>query len=160
MLRPMSSIAHAFWPRWYRGLALVEPLFRPIWRSVGIGNVVELVVPGRRTGLPRRCLLGLLTVGERQYLGHPDGPNVWTRNVEAAGGGMLRFYDGVELPFRATKLERGAERDGAIRATFVQHPFPAGVFYWLTRRRLAEAGVFYRIELGVEPTAAPRESPA
>lgn len=142
----MSRIGHAFWPRWYRGLARLDPLIERVCRRFGIGNVVQVVVPGRRTDRPRAVLLGVLRVGDRQYLGHPDLACAWTLNLEAAGGGELRFHDGRREAFAATLLEPGPERDAVIRATFRQHPFPGGAIYWLFRRHIRAVGRFYRLE--------------
>ena len=135
----------AFWPRAYRLLRLLDPVIRPAWRRFGIGNTVELVVPGRRTGHPRAVFLGLLTVGDRTYLGHPSRPCAWTRNVAAAGAAEVRFHDGGSWDVRAEPLEHGPERDAVVRATFRQHPFPGGVVYWLARGHVRAEGPFFRI---------------
>jgi hypothetical protein len=148
----MSRVAHAFWPRWYRAIGLAEPLTRRAWRRSGIGNVVEVVIPGRRTGEPRSQLLGLLTTGGRTYLGHPDGDCGWTRNLDASGGGEVVFHDGTRQSFRAVRLDPGPERDAAIRLTFHQHPFPGTVLYWLFRGHLRTSGRFYRL-VGIEAAA-------
>jgi hypothetical protein len=142
----VDSLPHAFWPRWYRLLRVIEPLILPIWRRVGIGNVVRLVVLGRRTGSERRVLLGVLSVAGRRYLGHPDVACPWTANLEAAGEGALEGRDGRLQPFRAVPLEPGVERDAVIRATFRQHPFPGNVCYWLSRGHIRRVGRFYRLE--------------
>lgn len=149
----MSELAHAFWPRWYRILRWLEPAIEPFWRRFGIGNMVRVVIPGRRTGRPRSVFLGLLRVGERRYLGHPDVPTDWTRNLEAAGGGEVRFHDGRADRFRAILLEPGPERDAVIRATFRQHPFPGTVLYWLSRHHLQAVGRFYRLESETPPAS-------
>ncbi len=115
------------------------------WRRVGVGNVVRVVLPGRRTGLPHAVFLGLLRVGERRYLGHPDVGCSWTANLDAAGGGVLELHDGRRLTFHAALLGDGPERDAVIRATYRQHPFPGGLLYWLFRRHLNAAGRFYRV---------------
>ena len=143
----MSAVAHAFWPRFYRLLRALDFVITPVWMHVGIGNTVEVVVPGRRTGLPRRVLLGLLRVGpDARYLGHPDRACEWTRNVDAAGILELRHHDGPPRRFRAVRLPPGPERDAAIAATFRQHPFPGSALYWLTRRHVSAVGTFYRLE--------------
>jgi hypothetical protein len=142
----VSRFAHAFWPRWYRALGRLDPVIERAWRQLGIGNVVQIVVPGRRSGVPRAVFLGLLRVGERQYLGHPDLACAWTLNGEAAGGGKLRARDGQDRAFRMTLLEPGPERSAVIRATFRQHPFPGNVLYWLFRRHIAAVGRFYRLD--------------
>jgi hypothetical protein len=143
----MSGLAHAFWPRWYRVLARLDPLIERGWRRRGIGNVVRVVVSGRRSGEPRAVFLGLLRVGGRQYLGHPDVACAWTLNLDTAGGGELEGRDGRRSLFRATLLDPGAERDAVIRATFRQHPFPGTLLYWLFRRHVRVAGRFYRIRI-------------
>lgn len=141
-----ERLAHAFWPRWYRALARLDPWIEPAWRRVGIGNVVRVVVVGHRSGLPRAVFLGVLRVGDRRYLGHPDVACAWTRNLEAAGGGELEGRDGSREPFRARLLPPGPERDGVVRATFTQHPFPGGPIYWLFRANVRANGRFYRLE--------------
>lgn len=149
MLGPMSRssrLAHAFWPRWYRALARLDPLIEPAWRRMGIGNVVRVVLVGRRSGLPRAVFLGVLRVGDRRYLGHPDVACAWTRNLETAGGGELELRDGRRDRFAARLLAPGPERDAVIRATFTQHPFPGGPIYWLFRANLRANGRFYRLD--------------
>ncbi len=140
-----SRIAHAFWPRWYRALGALDGAIERIWRRTGLGNVVRVTVTGRRTGQPRSLFLGLLRVGPRRYLGHPDLACAWTLNLEASGAGELETHDGRRVPFKATLLGPGTERDAVIRATFHQHPFPGNVCYWLLRQHLRAAGRFYRL---------------
>jgi hypothetical protein len=141
----VSNLAHAFWPRWYGTLARFDPLIERFWRRFGIGNVVRVVIVGRRTGQRRPLFLGVLRVQDREYLGHPDQACDWTRNVEAAGGGELEEHDGRRRRFTATLLEAGPERDAVIRATFSQHPFPGGAVYWLLRGHIRSMGRFYRL---------------
>lgn len=145
-------LAHAFWPRWYRALARLDPMIERAWRRAGVGNVVRVWVVGRRTGLERTVFLGLLRVGPHRYLGHPDIACAWTRNLEAAGGGQLEGREGTRAAFVATLLEPGPERDAVIRATFTQHPFPGGPIYWLFRRNLRTYGRFYRLSMAEPPT--------
>jgi hypothetical protein len=144
----MSRLAHAFWPRWYRSLARLDPLIERSWHRRGIGNVVRVVIVGRRSGQPRAVFLGILRVGGGMYLAHPDVSCAWTRNLDAAGEGQLELHDGRRAAFTATPLPPGPERDAAIRATFTQHPFPGGPLYWLFRGNLRAVGRFYRISGG------------
>lgn len=144
----VSRLAHAFWPRWYRSLHWFDPAIGLVWRRFGLGNTVQVVIIGRRSGRPRALYLGLLHVGGRSYLGHPDQRCAWTLNLDAAGGGELRFHDGRMERFRSTALEPGPERDAVIRATFRQHPFPGTVLYWLSRRHIHAVGRFYRLDRG------------
>jgi hypothetical protein len=139
-----------FWHRWlpiqYRLIRLLDPFARTWWRGVGLGNVVELRVAGRRTGQPRRVLLGLLRSGEHWFLGHPNGDVAWTLNLEAAGVATLVFRPPTTVPVRATRLEPGALRDLAIASTG-QHVFPGNLVYRLARRHIRAAGTYFLIEL-------------
>jgi hypothetical protein len=54
---------------------------------------------------------------------------------------------------RVTRLEPGSERDGVIRATWVQQPFPANLLYRAARAHVAAVGVFLRLE-PADPGAA------
>jgi hypothetical protein len=127
-------------------LRWADPIIAVVWRRFGIGNVVQVVVPGRRTGRSRIVYLGLLRVGGRVYIGHPDTACAWTSNLEAAGGGELHYHDGRIQTFLAAALPAGPEREAVIRATFRQHPFPGTVLYWLARRHIRAVGCFYRLD--------------
>jgi hypothetical protein len=151
---------HAFFPRFYAGLRRLDPLIGAWWRRFGVGNTLVLEVTGRRTGIPRRVFLGLLVVGDRRYLGHPDGACAWTLNLDAAGRGrLLRPGRAPEL-VAASSLPAGPEREAVIRATFRQHPFPGNVLYWLARRHVLEVGTYYRIEPAPGDGHAPPEGTA
>lgn len=142
--------ASAAW-RWllrleYRLIRAVDPLVRRYYGARGLGDTVELVTIGRRTGRQRSVLLGLLRVAGGWYVGHPNGPVAWTRNLEAAGRGELRLRGRAPLVVRAIALGPGPERDAALEATWHQHPFPGNVAYWLARRHILAVGTYYRLE--------------
>jgi hypothetical protein len=146
----MLPVMSRFWRRafnlLYRILAFVDPLVRAFWRRFGLGNVVELEIERRNGRGPRRRLLGLLRAGDRWYLGHPNGPAGWTRDLDAAEEGTLRWPDGTAAVVRPHLLEPGEEREAAIRATG-QHPFPGNLVYRLARGHVRAVGVFYRLRL-------------
>ena len=98
-----------------------------------IGNIVELEVPKRKGSGTRTRLIGVLHVKGRSYVGHPNGEVGWTRDLEAAGRGTVRYHNGAEWHFVATRLADGEEREQVIRATG-QHPFPGNLVYRLGRR--------------------------
>lgn len=129
----------------YRILAWLDPLIRAIWGRVGIGNVVELRVAGRRSGTIRSRMVGILHAGGRSYLGHPNGHVGWTRDLAAAGSGVMVWPNGFEWHFRAEPLPVGEEREQAIRSTG-QHPFPGSLVYRLGRRHVRRVGVYFRLE--------------
>jgi hypothetical protein len=141
-----------FWDRAWRSfywfVTRLGPVLRPVVSRFGLGNVVEVVVPGRRTGLARRVLLGLLRVDGGWYLGHPNGAANWTRNLDAAGGATLVLPR--QPPARAIIAELlpdSEERTRVIRATWHQHVYPGPILYWLARRHILAVGRYYRIEL-------------
>ena len=78
----------------YRILGWLDRPLCLVWLGYGLGNVVQVTIAGRRTGRPRRILLGLLATDGGWYLGHPNGPAQWTRNLDAAGGRLLLNWPG------------------------------------------------------------------
>jgi len=145
----LTASMSSFWRRafrvQYRLLAWMDPLIRAVWRRYGIGNVHDVRVARRGGRGERSRLLGLLHANGAMYLGHPSGDVGWTRDLAAAGGGVLRYPNGVEWRFSAARLPAGDEREQAIRATS-QHPFPGNLVYRLGRGHVRAAGVFFRIE--------------
>ena len=140
-----------FWnralPVMYGFIKLLDPLIRSSWQASGMGlrNVVELRVAGRRTGTYRRVLLTLLQDGDQWFLGQPNGDVHWTRNLEAAGTADICFRRQAPVAIRARRLGAGELRDRAIRSTG-QHPFPANLIYRLARRHIRAVGVFFAID--------------
>lgn len=144
----------------YRLVRLIDPAIRAWLRlgGPGLGRTVRLTVPGRRTGRPRPVLLTALTVDGRLYLGHPNGPTAWTRNLDAGGGratlalpggdrGSRDDRDlGTARPVRAERLHPGRERDRVIRSTWDQQPVLADLLYRAAHRHIDAVGVYYRIE--------------
>jgi hypothetical protein len=145
MLVCVSRIWHTAFRLQYRILALIDPLVRIFWRRFGIGNTLELRVQRRDGQGVRSRLVGLLRADGHRYLGHPNGEVGWTRDLEAAGRGVLVWRTGGRLLFSATRLEPGEEREHAILATG-QHPFPGNVTYRLGRGHIRRVGVFFRVE--------------
>lgn len=71
-------------PGFYRRLQSVAPLFRRL--GLTPDYVVELEVPGRRSGQPRRTLLVQVACGQERYVVSLAGESEWVRNVRAARG--------------------------------------------------------------------------
>jgi hypothetical protein len=108
----------------------LQPLLRPLAER-GFGNVVELIVAGRRTGRPRVVLLGFLQVDGRWYLGHPNGSVDWTRNLDIARRATLVFPLQPPVEIGSELLPIGEERERVIAVTWHQHVFPGNILYWL-----------------------------
>ena len=139
-----SRFWHAAFRYQYRILALIDPLVRSVWRRFGIGNVVDLEVARRRGDGTRSRLIGVLRANGQIYVGHPNGDVGWTRDLAAAGAGVVHYHNGVEWHFSSAPLERGAERDAVIRSTG-QHPFPGNLIYRLGRGHIRVVGVYFRL---------------
>ena len=140
-----SGFVSGWWRTWYRFLRLIErPLVSLIMRR-GYGNLVVLTVPGRRSRRERRVPLGILTGGDRRSVGHPSGDTSWTLNVRAAGGATIESAGIMPVRLRAEVLPPSPERDGVVRATFRQHPFPGNALYRLAGRHVAATGIFFRL---------------
>jgi hypothetical protein len=134
------------WPRWYRLIRALDGLLIRLALERGYGNLVLLRVRGRRTGLERRVLLGILRVGERCYLGHPNGDTSWTLDVRAADRIALESATLPLARYRAMILGPGPERDAVVRAACHQHPFPGNAIYRLAAGHVFAFGVFFRLE--------------
>jgi hypothetical protein len=136
-----------FFRFFYRLVRFVDPALRAIMARAPafLPRAADLHVPGHRSGRTRRTLLTLLTVGDGWFVGHPNGPAPWTRNLEAAGAAGLTLRDRRSVRIRVVRLWGGPEREAVIRATWSQQPFPANVVYALARRHVRRAGVYYRL---------------
>ena len=147
------------WRVLYALVAALDPLIRAYLALGGWGyrSLVELRVVGRRTGRVRSVVLTLLPLDGRWYLGHPNGPVPWTRNLEAAGEALLVPLAGREpdpgVLVRGERLPQGEERDRVIRATSRLQPFPANVLYRASRRHILAVGDYHRLE--VLPSRSP-----
>lgn len=146
-LRPVHTSGPwaAWWRGWYRLLRLVGAPLRDLALSRGLGNIVVLRVTGRHSGHERSVPLGLLAVGGRHYVGHPNGDTAWTLNVRAAPTVTVTGARVGQMRVRSTILPPGPERDAVVRATFRQHPFPGNALYRLAARHVSANGVFFRL---------------
>ncbi|HEX5452007.1 MAG TPA: hypothetical protein VFW86_06410 [Candidatus Limnocylindrales bacterium] len=139
-----------FWRRFLRlQYALVrrfDPLARQLYLCGLLGITGELTVAGRRTGRLQSVLLGILIVDGRGYVGHPNGPVDWSRNLAASGRGWLALPGAAAREVRAVPLPPGPERTAAIVATARQQPFPGNVVYRLARRHILAVGDYFRLD--------------
>lgn len=94
--------------------------------SVWGSRVVE--VSGRRSGLPRRVPVNLLTVEGVDYLVAPRGNAEWVRNVRAAGG-RLDLLLGRSRDHRVATELADAEKSDVLRAYLRRWKAEVGVFF-------------------------------
>ncbi|MGQ0608767.1 MAG: hypothetical protein ACT4OQ_09950 [Chloroflexota bacterium] len=141
-----STTWHATFRVAYAFIRLIDPLLRWTWFSVGLGITSRLSVRGRSTGRERSVLVGLIRVGGRWYVGHPNGEVAWTRNLRSRA--LARVAPRPEAPIEVTAepLEHGAERDAVIMATADQQPFPANLLYRGARRHILSEGSYFRLD--------------
>ena len=135
-----------WWRGWYRALRLVRGPMMWLAMHPGFGNLIVLQVVGRRSGQVRTLPLGLLSVGDRRYLGHPSGDTGWTLNVRASDVVTIERAGVPADRVRPMVLGPGPERDAVVRTTFRQHPFPGNALYRLAGGHVSAMGVFFRLE--------------
>src|SRR5262245_51396235 len=72
-----------------RGLRILRAMATPLWRASGYAGVLEVV--GRRTGAPVKVTLVPAKVDGAIYLIAFGGHTHWSRNLTAAGRGVLQI---------------------------------------------------------------------
>jgi hypothetical protein len=132
----------------YRIIRLLDPLIRFAWHGLGpwLEPLVELRVPGRRSGRERRLLLTALALDGRRYIGHPNGSAAWTRNLEAAPSAEIVDRHGRVSVVSAIHLPPGDERTRVIVATAWLQPPPGNLVYRLARAHILQVGAYFRLE--------------
>lgn len=111
------------------------------------GYVVELEVPGRRTGQPRRTLLVRTDIQGEHYLVSLAGESEWVRNVRAADGQVMLTSD--QRRYAAHLAEVPVAQRAEIIYAYVHRPSPRG----RPMVRTAEARHYF----GIEPDATVEE---
>jgi hypothetical protein len=152
-LQAMSRFWTGAFRVFYRLLRWLDPLVHRMWEPSGYGNIVEFRVRSRTSGRERELMLGLLNVGGQLYLGHPNGPAGWTRDLDAAGSAEMVVHGNPPIHLRGVLLGMGAERDAVIDATN-QHPFPGNLMYRVSRSHIRAVGRYYRLEPETPDTAS------
>ena len=98
----------------YAFIGVIDPLLRWTWFSVGLGITSRLTVRRRKTGRERSVLVGLIRVGGRWYVGHPNGEVAWTRNLASLGSARVAPRPAAPMDVSAAPLCDGAERNAVI----------------------------------------------
>jgi hypothetical protein len=141
-----STIWNAAFGAAYAFIRILDPLLRWSWFSVGLGITSRVTVRGRRTGRDRSVLVGVIRLGGRWYIGHPNGDVAWTRNLSHAGVAQVAPRPEASVGMRAAPLDAGSERDQVILAAGEQQPFPANLLYRAARRHILSEGRYFRLE--------------
>ena len=115
-------------PGWFtkhvanRLVALLTRLGISVWGS----RVLE--VTGRKSGLPRRTPVNLLTLDGHQYLVSARGEGEWVRNVRAAGG-RLDLLVGRRREPRTAHEVADSDKTEILRAYLRRWKAEVGVFF-------------------------------
>jgi deazaflavin-dependent oxidoreductase (nitroreductase family) len=115
-------------PGWFtrhianRLVARLTRLGISIWGS----RVLE--VTGRKSGLPRRTPVNLLTLDGHQYLVSARGEGEWVRNVRAAGGHLDLLLGRRRQPRTAHEVADG-DKTEILRAYLRRWKAEVGVFF-------------------------------
>jgi deazaflavin-dependent oxidoreductase (nitroreductase family) len=83
---------------------------------------------GRKSGLPHRTPVNLLTIGTDEYLVSPRGETEWVRNVRAADGQLVLLLGRGRETKTAVELPE-AERADVLRAYLRRWKFEVGMFF-------------------------------
>lgn len=94
--------------------------------SVWGSRVLE--APGRRSGLPRRTPVNVLTLDGRQFLVSARGETEWVRNVRANGGRLTLLLGRRREERVATELP-DADKPAILRAYLERWKFEVGAFF-------------------------------
>ena len=88
-----------------------------------------LEVKGRKSGLPRRTPVNLLTLDGQQYLVSPRGQTEWVRNARAADGRLDLLLGSKRTSYRGEELPDGATKVQVLRAYLKRWKAEVGVFF-------------------------------
>jgi len=123
-----TSTVHYRKPGWFTrhvfntGVAAVTRLGVSIWGS----RLLE--VTGRRSGLPRRVPVNLLSLDGDHYLVSARGEGQWVRNVRAAGGQLDLLLGRTRRHFVAYELS-DTDKVPVLRAYLRRWKAEVGVFF-------------------------------
>lgn len=87
-----------------------------------------LEVKGRKSGLPRRNPVNLLTLDGREYLVSPRGETEWVRNVRAGGGQLDLLLGSGRKSYLGRELADD-EKVPVLRAYLKRWKAEVGVFF-------------------------------
>jgi deazaflavin-dependent oxidoreductase (nitroreductase family) len=87
-----------------------------------------LEVTGRRSGLPRRTPVNLMTLGDSTYLVSPRGESEWVRNVRAGGGRLTLILGRRREEMTATEVP-DADKPELLRSYLAKWKWEVGMFF-------------------------------
>jgi deazaflavin-dependent oxidoreductase (nitroreductase family) len=123
-----NSAAHYRAPGWFTRNVFNRAVSRATRLGISVWGARILEIPGRRSGLPRRTPVNLLTIDGTAYLVAARGHTEWVRNL-AANHGDLTLIRGRRR--EEWKADQVADIDKApiLRAYLARWKAEVGVFF-------------------------------
>ena len=123
----MSSDAHYRAPGWFTRDVFNRIVAGATRVGISVWGSRILEVRGRKSGVPRRTPVNLLSVGGVRYLVAPRGQTQWVRNLRAAGDGDLLSGRRREH-FHATEVA-DSDKEEVLRAYLRRWTWEVGRFF-------------------------------
>ena len=123
----MSSDAHYRAPGWFTRDVFNRIVAGATRVGISVWGSRILEVRGRKSGVPRRTPVNLLSVGGVRYLVAPRGQTQWVRNLRAAGDGDLLLGRRREH-FHATEVV-DSDKEEVLRAYLRRWTWEVGQFF-------------------------------
>src|SRR4051794_11308901 len=124
----MSEAPHYRRPGWFTRNVFNKLVGGLTGLGVSVLGSRVLEVRGRKSGLPRRVPVNLLSLDGAEYLVSARGNGEWVRNVRAAGGDLVLLLGKRRQPRVATELS-DAEKLPVLRAYLKRWKAEVGVFF-------------------------------
>lgn len=123
-----NATAHYQRPGWFTKNVMNRAVAWLTRRGFSVWGSRVLEVRGRRSGLPRRVPVNLLTVDGVDYLVAPRGHAEWVRNVRAADGRLDLLLGRARQHRIAHELDDAGKPD-ILRAYLRRWKAEVGVFF-------------------------------
>ena len=123
----MGSDRHYRAPGWFTRNVFNRSVTALTGVGVSVWGSRTLEVRGRKTGVPRRTPVNLLTLDDVRYLVAPRGHTQWVRNLRVAGEGDLLLGRRREH-FRATEIA-DTDKEEILRAYLRRWKWEVGQFF-------------------------------
>jgi deazaflavin-dependent oxidoreductase (nitroreductase family) len=122
------SQAHYRKPGWFTRNVFNRAVALLTKSGVSVIGSRVLEVKGRKSGLPRRTPVNLLTLDGREYLVAPRGETDWVRNVRADDGRLDLLLGSKRRSYRGQELADD-DKVAVLRAYLKRWKAEVGVFF-------------------------------
>ena len=115
-------------PGWFTRNVFNRLIARLTRLGISVWGSRVLEVTGRKSGLPRRTPVNLLTFDGHEYLVSPRGEGEWVRNLRAADGRLTLVLGRRRQPRTAREVADG-DKIEILRAYLRRWKVEVGVFF-------------------------------